>query len=80
MYIPDFLLHQPSTVEEACRILDASQDAVLLAGGTDLLVELKQRKRRGQDVVSLTRIRELESPSVPLSELGCVDVPPAAPQ
>jgi CO/xanthine dehydrogenase FAD-binding subunit len=64
VYIPDFRYHQPSTVGEACRILDASQDAALLAGGTDLLVELKQGKRRSRDVVSLTKIRELQSISV----------------
>lgn len=61
MYIPDFRYHQPGTVEEASRLLEASDSAVLLAGGTDLLVDLKQGKRRPADVVSLSGIPELRS-------------------
>lgn len=61
MYIPDFRYHAPATVEEACELLATSRDAALLAGGTDLLVQLKQGKRRHEDIVSLTRIAELES-------------------
>jgi len=61
MYIPDFRYHQPTSVEEACQILDSSRHAVPLAGGTDLLVELKQGKRRCQEMVSLTRIPELKA-------------------
>jgi len=61
MYIPDFRYHQPGTLEEVCRILAAGEGAVLLAGGTDLLVDLKQGKRCPEDVVSLTGIPELRS-------------------
>ncbi len=61
MFIPDFNLHRPDKLDEACRILDESSDGVLLAGGTDLLLDLKQGKRHHQDVVSLTRIAELQS-------------------
>lgn len=61
MYLRDFRFQRPESVEEACNILDTTRDAVLLAGGTDLLVELKQGKRRHRDLVSLTRIPELKS-------------------
>jgi CO/xanthine dehydrogenase FAD-binding subunit len=61
MFIPDFSLHRPEKLEEACRILEESPDGVLLAGGTDLLLDLKQGKRHHQDVISLTRIAELQS-------------------
>lgn len=61
MYIPDFRYHAPATVEEACELLATCRDAALLAGGTDLLVQLKQGKRRHEDIVSLSGIAELES-------------------
>ena len=61
MYISDFRYHRPETLDEAVRILNDSPDGVLLAGGTDLLVDLKQGKRWHQDVISLTRVEELGS-------------------
>lgn len=42
MYIPEFNFHKPNTLEEACKILDNSNNAAFLAGGTDVLVELKK--------------------------------------
>ncbi len=56
MYIPDFNFHRPTSVQDACRILTESPDAAPLAGGTDLLVEIKQSGRRHRDIVSLRAI------------------------
>jgi CO/xanthine dehydrogenase FAD-binding subunit len=64
VYISDFRYHRPATLGEACRLLEMSPNGVLLAGGTDLLVELKQGKRFHQDVISLTRIQDLCSVGV----------------
>jgi CO/xanthine dehydrogenase FAD-binding subunit len=61
MYISDFRYHRPETLDEAVRILNDSPDGVLLAGGTHLLVDLKQGKRWHQDVISLTRVEQLGS-------------------
>ena len=61
MHIPDFNYHKPSSMQEACRILSESPDGVPLAGGTDLLVEMKQGFRKHRDIVSLTAIEELKS-------------------
>ena len=61
MYIPDFTFHKPTSVQDACRILAGSADAAPLAGGTDLLVEIKQGGRYHQDIVSLTSIAQLRS-------------------
>jgi CO/xanthine dehydrogenase FAD-binding subunit len=69
MFIPDFNLHRPDKLEEACRILDESPDGVLLAGGTDLLLDLKLGKRHHEDVISLTRIAELQSITVEANQL-----------
>jgi CO/xanthine dehydrogenase FAD-binding subunit len=59
VYISDFRFHRPDTLAEAFRFLESSEDGVLLAGGTDLLVDLKRGKRFHQDIISLTRIPEL---------------------
>jgi CO/xanthine dehydrogenase FAD-binding subunit len=59
MHIADFHYHRPGTLDEALQLLDAKPDGVLLAGGTDLLVDLKQGKRFHPDVISLTRIPDL---------------------
>jgi carbon-monoxide dehydrogenase medium subunit len=59
VYISDFQFHRPDTLAEALQLLEAKKNGVLLAGGTDLLVDLKQGKRSHQDIISLTRITEL---------------------
>jgi carbon-monoxide dehydrogenase medium subunit len=59
MHIADFHYHRPATLDEALFLLDTKPDGVLLAGGTDLLVDLKQGKRFHPDVISLTRIADL---------------------
>ena len=43
MHIADFHYHRPGTLEEALHLLDTKPDGVLLADGTDLLVDSKQR-------------------------------------
>jgi carbon-monoxide dehydrogenase medium subunit len=54
VYIPDFELHKPSTLEQAGAILKQhGLDARLLAGGTDLLVDLKTGRVVADHVVSL---------------------------
>ena len=50
----------PSSVAEACAILEKNGDsAVLLAGGTDLLVACKLRNVKASLLVSLKKVREL---------------------
>ena len=61
MYISDFNYHQASSVQEACNILSESPDGSPLAGGTDLLVEMKRGLRHHRDIVSLTAIADLKS-------------------
>jgi carbon-monoxide dehydrogenase medium subunit len=58
---PPFAYHRPATLEEACRLLAAEPRARVLAGGTDLLVHLRQGQRglRPLAVVNIKRLREL---------------------
>jgi len=60
MLLPKFNYHEPSTVDEATRVLDEiGGEASVLAGGTDLLVNMKMGKTAPKHVVSLSRIKEL---------------------
>jgi CO/xanthine dehydrogenase FAD-binding subunit len=61
MFLPDFTFHQPLSVKEAVGLLGQKDDAVAMAGGTDLLVEMKKGLRNHEDIVSLTRIAELKT-------------------
>jgi CO/xanthine dehydrogenase FAD-binding subunit len=55
---PSLAYHRPATVAEACALLAREPEAAVLAGGTDLLVHLRQpwRGRRPSAVVNVKRI------------------------
>ena len=52
---------RPSSLEDALSARSAMPDADLLAGGTDLMVEVNFGHRRPQQVISLRRIDELRT-------------------
>jgi len=60
MYISDCNYHRPKSVAETVEILNSSDNAAILAGGTDLLVEIKKGIRQHSDLVSLSDINELK--------------------
>ena len=61
MILPRFKYHEPGNLEEACEILaDLNEEAGLLAGGTDLLVNMKKKIVSPENVLSLGRIGELK--------------------
>jgi carbon-monoxide dehydrogenase medium subunit len=58
MLLPKFQFIDPVSLEEACRILSESGGrAALIAGGTDLVVKMKQRLLAPDPVVSVARLR-----------------------
>ena len=60
MLLPRFEYHEPPGMEEACRLMgDLGEEARPLAGGTDLLVNMKKRLISPGHLVSLGRIEEL---------------------
>ncbi|OLD00312.1 MAG: hypothetical protein AUH86_00640 [Acidobacteria bacterium 13_1_40CM_4_58_4] len=60
MRLPLFEFRAPKTVEEAARILDGEgAKAMPLAGGTDLLPNMKRRQQVPKTLMSLHHIREL---------------------
>ena len=60
MLLPKFQYHEPSTIDEACQIMaEFKEKACPLAGGTDLLVKMKNKIISPENVVSLGRIEKL---------------------
>jgi CO/xanthine dehydrogenase FAD-binding subunit len=60
MILPKFEFHEPASIAEACGILTRRQGTARpLAGGTDLLVNMKKRLLKPEHLVSLGRIPEL---------------------
>ncbi len=61
MRLPWFQHHSPRTVEEAARILaNEGPKAMLVAGGTDLLPNMKRRQQTPAVLVSLQKVEELQ--------------------
>jgi carbon-monoxide dehydrogenase medium subunit len=62
VYVADIEVHQPTTLDEAAATLGRyGPDARLLAGGTDLLVDLKTGRVRVGHLVSINRIEALRT-------------------
>jgi carbon-monoxide dehydrogenase medium subunit len=85
MILPKFEFHEPATMAEACELLARHKGkARPLAGGTDLLVNMKKRVLKPEHLVSLGRIPELSrlerangtlciGAGVTVSEIGASD-------
>jgi carbon-monoxide dehydrogenase medium subunit len=83
MPLPNFQFSEPENLDEVCRLLsDSGGRAAVIAGGTDLLVKMKQGLIKPELVVSIAKLRgggpPLEagneklriSPLATMSELG----------
>jgi 4-hydroxybenzoyl-CoA reductase subunit beta len=66
--LPLFEFHSPRTISETARILNSEGDnAMLLAGGTDLLPNMKRRQQTPRALVSLRHVADLRELSVGVS-------------
>ena len=60
--LPEFDMHFPASVEEACALLARhGGEAEILAGGTDLLVKMKQKRAIRPCLVNIKRIANLDT-------------------
>ncbi len=59
MRLSEIRIHIPQTIEDAFKLLTELAEAAVAAGGTDLLVDLKQGLISAKNIVSLQNIREL---------------------
>jgi CO/xanthine dehydrogenase FAD-binding subunit len=65
MLIPRFNYHKPSTLKEACEIkAEFKNKAMFLAGGTDVIVNMKRGVISPENLVSINGIEEMTSNSV----------------
>ena len=55
-----FDYHEPASIDAAIALLQAHPDSALLAGGTDLLVQMKEHLRAPAHVINLKKISGLE--------------------
>ena len=61
MLLPKFDFHEPATIAEACAMMtEFNTKAKVLAGGTDLMVNMKKKLLSPQYLVSISRIEELK--------------------
>ncbi|MCF8078139.1 MAG: xanthine dehydrogenase family protein subunit M [Desulfobacterales bacterium] len=61
MLLPKFDFHEPASVEEACQVMaEFKEKAKPLAGGTDLMVNMKKKIVSPEQIVSLGRIDALK--------------------
>lgn len=59
--IPSFDYQTPKTLEEACRLLQAANGkAKVVAGGTDLVIRLRQGKEKPSLLIDITNLKELQ--------------------
>ncbi len=57
METPEFTYHRPTTLAEACELgRTLGEQVCYLAGGTDLFVDLKQKRRSARHVISLATV------------------------
>src|SRR4051812_21160766 len=61
MRLPHFAYHAPRTVREAVELLASSSDAMVLAGGTDLLPNMKRRQQVPRTLIGLRNVAELRA-------------------
>jgi carbon-monoxide dehydrogenase medium subunit len=60
MILSGIRTHTPRTLSEAIQLLSELKDARVMAGGTDLLVDIKQGLVKARDIISLQDIEELK--------------------
>jgi 4-hydroxybenzoyl-CoA reductase subunit beta len=63
-HMPDFTLHRPETAAEAVRLKASDANSRYLAGGTDMIVNVRRGIETPATMIDLTSIEEIASVSV----------------
>jgi len=58
--IPSFNLHRPETLKEALGLLNELEASIPIAGGTDLLIDLREGACNAKNLVDLGLVKELK--------------------
>lgn len=68
-------LYEATSVEDACRALAEDPQAIVIAGGTDVLVKVREGKLAGAHLVSIHNLHD-ELDGVTLADDGTVEIGP----
>jgi 4-hydroxybenzoyl-CoA reductase subunit beta len=60
-YMPSFTLHRPTAVDEAVRLRAATAGALYVAGGTDMIVNVRRGIEQPPALIDLTAIVEMKT-------------------
>ncbi len=60
-YMPEFKLHRPETIADAVAIRSSDENAKFLAGGTDMVVNIRRGIEAPDALIDLTAVAELKS-------------------
>ena len=60
-YMPDFKLHRPDSIEDAVKLRAEEPDALFVAGGTDMIVNVRRGIEQPKHLIDITAIEELKS-------------------
>ena len=60
-YMPDFKMHRPETIADAVKLYASEDNARFLAGGTDMVVNIRRGIEVPGALVDLTAVAELKS-------------------
>ena len=58
--MPDFVLHRPTAIEEAVRLRNQTDGALYLAGGTDMIVNVRRGIEQPTALIDLSAVKELQ--------------------
>lgn len=64
MSLLNIKLHEPHSLADALKLLRELEDTRILAGGTDLLVEIKEGSAKSKNLISLQKIKELKGVTI----------------
>ena len=60
-YMPNFILHRPTAIEDAVKLRAETDNARYFAGGTDMLVNVRRGIEQPHALIDLSAIEELKS-------------------
>ena len=60
-YMPEFKLHRPETIADAVALRSSEENAKFLAGGTDMVVNIRRGIEAPDALIDLTAVAELKS-------------------
>ena len=58
--MPDFALHRPTDIEEAVRLRAETEGALYVAGGTDMIVNVRRGIEQPAALIDLSAVKELQ--------------------